>query len=201
MSSSIAVFRIRHDRTKEKDGYDVLMKGQMRFDGSEQFHPEDTPSTYSEIADIELTIKGINQRELLEENHLFWEGAVKLLDLRDVQTSLDQFTAHDPYKIHDHIIDQELWIDHVGNIHSRNEVRATYLDLEEEGLMEDMTFLQFLEGQTSVDEFYEEMPEMVTAIRLYKHGYEYWGQRMQIYGAEIDETEDKILPVPERVIP
>jgi hypothetical protein len=186
MSSSIAVSKVVKTTTNDKDSYEVTLKGEMRFDAKDAEDPKDT---YSEMAEIELKIKGINQKELLIENGVFWIGAVKVLDLKDVQTTLDSFIAHDPYRISDHIIDQELWISPLnGDIRTRNEVRATYLDLEEQGGMEDMTFLQFLEGQTSVDELYEETPEVITAIRLYKHGYNFWGPRMQVYAGDSDNA-------------
>lgn len=185
--SDISVSKVVKTTTDDKDSYDVLLKGQMRFDGSEDTVSEDQPSTYSEMAEIELKIKGINQRELLVDNHIFWIGAVKLLDLRDVQTQLSDFEAHGNTYLREHIIDQELWIDPLGDIRTRNEIRATFLDLEEQGLMDHTTFMSFLDGQNSVDALYEEMPEMIQAIRLYKHGYDFWGPRMQVYGGEFDE--------------
>jgi len=184
--SDISVSKVVKTTTDDKDSYDVLLKGQMRFDGTESFHPDDEPSSYSEMADIELKIKGINQRELLIENHIFWIGAVKVIDLRDVQTTLDSFTEHNMYRVSDHIVDQELWIDAFGDVRTRNEIRATYLDLEEQGLMV-VTFPEYLEAQMSVDDLYEDASEMIQAIRLHKHGYDFWGPRMQVYTGEVDE--------------
>jgi hypothetical protein len=53
-----------------------------------------------------------------------------------------------------------------------------------------MTFLQYLDDvPMSIDDLYEDNPEMIQAIRLHKHGYDFWGPRMQIYtGDEIDEV-------------
>jgi len=182
--SDISVSKVVKTTTDDKDSYEVLLKGAMRFDAAD---PEDPKDVYSEMAEIELKIKGINQRALLEDNHIFWIGAVKVIDLRDVQPTLDSFTEHNMYRASDHIIDQELWIDPLGDIKTRNEIRATYLDLEEQGLT-DITFQQFLESQWSGDDLYEGNPEMIQAIRLHKRGYDFWGPRMQVYGGEIDEV-------------
>jgi hypothetical protein len=184
--SDISVSKVVKTTTDDKDSYEVLLKGQMRFDVPEMDDSDD--DTYSEMADIELKIKGINQRALLEYNKVFWIGAVKHLDLRDVQMQLSDFEAPGNVYLREHIIDQELWIDPLGDIRTRNEIRATFLDLEEQGLIDDMTFLKFLDSQTSVDEVYEENPEMIQAIRLFKHGYDFWGPRMQVYGGEADNA-------------
>jgi len=106
-----------------------------------------------------------------------------VLDLRDVQTSLSDFEAPGNTWIRDHAIDQELWIDSTREIRTRNEIRAIYLDLEEQELIT-ITFLQYLDAQLSIDEAYEDNPEMLNLIRLYKHGYDYWGPRMQVYTGE-----------------
>ena len=178
--SDISVSKVVKTTTDDKDSYDVLLKGQMRLN-------HQTDGSFDEVSDIELKIKGVDQRQLLEDNRLFRIGAVKVLDLRDVQTSLSDFEAPGNTYLREHIIDQELWIAPYGDVMTRNEIRAEYLDLEEQGLT-GLTFLQYLDSQLSVDEIYEDNPEMIQAIRLHKHGYDFWGPRMQIYtGDEIDE--------------
>ncbi len=177
--SDISVSKVVKTTTDEKDSYDVLLKGQMRLNSS-------TDGGFDEIADVELKVKGVDQWQLLDDNGLFRIGSVKVLDLRDVQTSLSDFEAPGKTYIRDHIIDQELWICPFGDVKTRNEIRAEYLDLEEQGLTR-LTFLQYLDSQLSVDEVYEDNPEMIQAIRLHKHGYDYWGPRMQVYGGVEDE--------------
>lgn len=188
-TGSLKVFESKPVANEKSDGVFVQaisLKGTMRMKGTSE-------DVHDELVDVKVMISGVSQKQILIDNgltHVGREiGAVKEFSLFDVQTTLDQFTAHDPYRISDHIIDQELWISPLnGDIRTRNEVRATYLDLEEQGGMEDMTFLQFLEGQTSVDELYEETPEVITAIRLYKHGYNFWGPRMQVYAGDSDNA-------------
>jgi len=177
--SDISVSKVVKTTTDDKDSYDVLLKGQMRLN-------HQTDGTFDEIADVELKIKGLDQWTLLEDNRVFRIGSVKVLDLRDVQTSLSDFEALGNTWIREHIIDQELWISPYGDVKTRNEIRAEYLDLEEQGLT-GLTFLQYLDSQLSVDETYEDNPEMIQAIRLHKHGYDFWGPRMQIYGCEANE--------------
>lgn len=176
--SDISVSKIVKTTTDDKDSYDILLKGQMRLNSS-------TDDGFDEVADVELKVKGVDQWKLLEDNGLFRIGSVKVMDLRDVQTSLSDFEAPGNTWIRDHIIDQELWIDAYGDIKTRNEIRAIYLDLEEQGLM-GMTFLQYLDDvAVSIDELYEENPEMLALIRLFKHGYDFWGPRMQIYTGDL----------------
>jgi hypothetical protein len=179
--SDISVSKVVKTITDDKDSYDVLLKGQMRLN-------HQTDGSFDEIADIELKVKGVDQRQLLEDNGLFRIGSVKVLDLRDVQTSLSDFEAPGNTWIREHILEQELWFDAtgMGEVRTRNEVRAIYLDLEEQELIT-ITFLQFLDAMVSVDDLYEDNPEMIRAIRLHKHGYDFWGPRMQIYGCEADE--------------
>ena len=171
--SDIAVSKVVKTTTDDKDSYDVLLRGQIRLKGN-------TDGTHDEIADAELKIKGIDQRQLLEDTGLFRIGSVKVMDLRDVQISLSDFEDSGTTWIREHFMDQELLISPLGAIKTRNEIRAEYLDLEEQGLT-GLTFLQYLDYQLSVDEAYEDNPEMIQAIRMHKHGYDYWGPRMQIY--------------------
>ena len=177
--SDISVSKVVKTTTEDKDSYDILLKGQMRLNSQ-------TEGGFDEIADVELKIKGVDQWQLLEDNKLFRVGSVKVMDLRDVQTALSDFEAPGNIRTRDHAIDQELWINTWGEVRTRNEIRATYLDLEEQEQIEDMTFLKYLESMISVDELYEDNPEMLTLVRLHKHGYDFWGPRMQIYagGAE-----------------
>lgn len=177
--SDISVSKVVKTTTNDKDSYEVTLKGQIRLDG-------ETEDVHDEIADVELKIKGVDQRTLLEDNGLFRIGSVKVIDLRDVQTSLSDFEAPGNTYLREHIIDQELWISPYGDVKTRNEIRAEYLDLEEQGLT-GLTFLQYLDAQLSVDETYEDNPEMIRAIRLHKHGYDFWGQRMQVYGCETND--------------
>ena len=175
--SDISVSKVVKTTTDDKDSYDVLLKGQMRLNS-------ETEGVFDEMADIELKIKGVDQRSLLEDTRLFRIGSVKVIDLQDIQTTLSDFEAPRPTRIREHIIDQELWIDSYGDINTRNEVRARYLDLEEQGLMM-VTFLDYLDILESIDEFYEDNPEMIQAIRLFKHEYDFWGPRMQIYTGDL----------------
>jgi len=179
--SDISVSKVVKTTTDDKDSYEVLLKGQMRLN-------HQTDGAFDEIADVELKVKGVDQRQLLEDNGLFRIGSVKVMDLRNVQTALSDFEAPGTTYLRTHIIDQELWQDAMG-IHwlTRNEVRATFLDLEEQELITDMTFLQYLDSMVSVDELYEDNPEIIQAIRLFKHGYDFWGPRMQVYGCEANE--------------
>jgi len=177
--NDISVSKVVKTTTDDKDSYDVLLKGQIRLNS-------ETDGVFDEMADIELKVKGVDQRALLEDNELFRIGSVKVIDLRNVQTSLSDFEAPGNTWIRENIIDQELWIAPYGDVKTRNEIRAEYLDLEEQGLT-GLTFLQYLDDQLSVDELYEDNPEMIQAIRMHKHGYDFWGPRMQVYGCEVDE--------------
>jgi len=177
--NDISVSKVVKTTTDDKDSYDVLLKGQIRLNS-------ETDGVFDEMADIELKVKGVDQRALLEDNELFRIGSVKVIDLRNVQTSLSDFEAPGNTWIRENIIDQELWIAPYGDVKTRNEIRAEYLDLEEQGLT-GLTFLQYLDDQLSVDERYEDNPEMIQAIRMHKHGYDFWGPRMQVYGCEVDE--------------
>lgn len=176
--SDISVSKVVKTTTDDTDSYDVLLKGQMRLNS-------ETEGVFDEMADIELKIKGVDQRSLLEDNRLFWIGSVKVVDLRDVQTALSDFEAPGSTYLRTHFIDQELWINLWGEVRTRNEIRATYLDLEEQEQIEDMTFPQYLDSMISVDASYEDNPEMIQAIRLFKHGYDFWGPRMQIYTGDL----------------
>jgi len=175
--NDISVSKVVKTTTDDKDGYDVLLKGQIRLNS-------ETDGVFDEMADIELKVKGVDQRALLEDNELFRIGSVKVIDLRNVQTSLSDFEAPGNTWIRENIIDQELWIAPYGDVKTRNEIRAEYLDLEEQGLT-GLTFLQYLDDQLSVDELYEDNPELIQAIRMHKHGYDFWGPRMQVYGCEV----------------
>lgn len=187
MSSSTGSLRVSESKpvaNEKSEGIYVqaiVLKGLIRLKG-------DSDGVHDELADIKVMITGVDQKQVLIDNGLFRIGAVKEFSLFDIQTSLDQFKAHDPHRISDHIIDQELWVDPVGDIRTRNEIRVTYLDLEEQGAMSDTTFLQFLGDCASVDELYEEMPEMIQAIRLFKHGFDFWGPRMQVYAGAADNA-------------
>lgn len=181
--SDISVARVVKTTTADKDSYAVLLKGEMRLNAS-------SDDVFDEVAKVEVNVKGIEQIQLLEDNGLFRIGAVKAIDLRNCQTALSDFAARDPHWHYYGILDQELWIDSDGMVRTRNEVRDTYLDLEEEGAITDQTFLQFLEDQTPIEDLYEETPETMRAIRMHKHGYSLesaalWG----IAGVRIQDQE------------
>lgn len=179
--SDISVSKVVKTTTEDKDSYDILLKGQMRLNSQ-------TEGGFDEIADVELKIKGVDQWQLLEDNKLFRVGSVKVMDLRDVQTALSDFEAPGNTYLRDHILDQELWQDAMGiRWLTRNEVRAEFLDLEEQELLTDVTFLQYLDSMVSVEDLYEDNPEMLTLIRMQKHGYVYWEPRMQVYTKEDKE--------------
>lgn len=179
--SDIAVWKIQKTTTADKDSRDVILKGQIRLNSS-------TEGVFDEIADVELKIKEVDQRQLLEDNGLFRIGSVKVIDLRDVQTSLSDFEASGNTWIREHILEQELWRDVMGIYWmTRNEVRAAFLDLEEQELITDMTFLQYLDSMVSLEELYEFNPEIISAVKMFKHGYDFWEPRMQVYGCEADE--------------
>jgi hypothetical protein len=99
--SDISVSKVVKTTTDDEDSYDILLKGQMRLN-------HQTDGSFDEIADIELKMKGVDQRQLLEDNGLFRIGSVKVIDLRDVQTSLSDFEAPGNTWIREHVIDQEL---------------------------------------------------------------------------------------------
>ena len=177
--SDIAVSKVTKTTTEDKDSFDVLLKGQIRLSST-------TEGGFDEIGDVELRIKNVDQSQLLEDNGLFRIGAVKVLDLRNIQTALSDFETPGNTYLRELPLEQELWIDRLGDVYTRNEIRAAFLDMEEHGLI-DVTFLQFLDGQKSVDEI-EDNPDLVRAIRLFKHGYDFWEPRMQVYSGEEDDN-------------